>query len=217
MKLRRDRYKEGSLRRVPRRSGRDAWEFRYTVMEDGVQKWKQVTVDSKKFPTETAVRNHVAHLMLKVNDGTPYAEIRGVTFDALLGRYIAEELPERYSTQRSYLSIIERHLRPRWGKMLLSDIKPGPVYTWLRDLKAAPKYKGHIRSLLHRLFELAMLWELLDLGRNPIGLVKLKGVSKRQKRHTRANPCAIPVRIRVFARALQRDGDDRHLFGTSTE
>ena len=57
MKLRRDRYKEGSLRRVPRRSGRDAWEFRYTVMEDGVQKWKQVTVDSKKFPTTLTNRN----------------------------------------------------------------------------------------------------------------------------------------------------------------
>jgi integrase len=34
---------------------------------------------------------------------------------------------------------------------------------------------------MYRLFEKAMLWELIPLERNPIGLVELKGVSKRLK------------------------------------
>src|SRR6202521_3023170 len=34
---------------------------------------------------------------------------------------------------------------------------------------------------MYRLFEKAMLWELIPLERNPMGLVELKGVSKRLK------------------------------------
>src|SRR5205807_8718964 len=43
----------------------------------------------------------------------------------------------------------------------------------------APKTKGHLRGLMYRLFEKAMLWELTPIERNPMGLVELKGVSKR--------------------------------------
>jgi integrase len=35
---------------------------------------------------------------------------------------------------------------------------------------------------LYRLFDTAMLWELLDVRRNPIELVEVKGISKRTKR-----------------------------------
>ena len=35
---------------------------------------------------------------------------------------------------------------------------------------------------MHRLFEKAMLWEMVDLQRNPMQLVAIKGISKRQKK-----------------------------------
>jgi integrase len=35
---------------------------------------------------------------------------------------------------------------------------------------------------MHRLFEKAMLWELVEWQRNPMQLVEIKGISKRQKR-----------------------------------
>jgi integrase len=38
-----------------------------------------------------------------------------VTFGGLCDRYIAEALPERYSTRKSYLSNINLHIKPRWG------------------------------------------------------------------------------------------------------
>ena len=42
--------------------------------------------------------------------------------------------------------------------------------------------KGHVRSLMHKLFDLAALWESLPLGRrNPVDIVKIKGVTKRRK------------------------------------
>ena len=35
---------------------------------------------------------------------------------------------------------------------------------------------------MHRLYEKAMLWEMVDLQRNPMQLVEIKGISKRQKK-----------------------------------
>ena len=86
------------------------------------------------------------------------------------------------STVSSYLSMLKVHIRPRWGESSLSDVKPAMVQEWLRGLEAAPKTKGHIKALMHRLFEKAMLWELLPVGRNPMDLVEVKGISKRTKK-----------------------------------
>jgi integrase len=43
-------------------------------------------------------------------------------------------------------------------------------------LPLAPKTKAHIKRVLHLL-----LWGLIDVQRNPLELVKVKGGSKRQK------------------------------------
>jgi integrase len=105
-----------------------------------------------------------------------------VTFGALLDRYIAEEIPARKSTRGSYTSIIKNHLRPRWENMVLSDIKPALTHAWFQSIKLQPISKGHVRSLMRRLFELAALWEYLPIERrNPVELVKIKGVTKRTK------------------------------------
>jgi integrase len=46
----------------------------------------------------------------------------------------------------------------------------------------APLSKGHLRSLMHKLFDLATLWEYLPLERrNPIEIVKIKNVTRRTK------------------------------------
>jgi integrase len=117
-----------------------------------------------------------------LNDNTEYARSAEVTFNALLDRYIEEEMPVRRSTQGSYRSIIKNHLRPQWGKRVISEIKPAELHTWLQELALAPITKGHLRSMMHKLFDLASLWEYLPLERrNPIEIVKIKDVTKRQK------------------------------------
>lgn len=55
------------------------------------------------------------------------------------------------------------------------------VQEWLRSLGVAQKTKGHVKALMHQLFEKAMLWELVPVGRNPMELVHVKGISKRTK------------------------------------
>jgi integrase len=52
---------------------------------------------------------------------------------------------------------------------------------WIKGLNLAPKSKGHVRSVMHILFEWAMRWELMEYNRNPMSLLKLKGLTKRIK------------------------------------
>jgi integrase len=133
------------------------------------------------------------------------------TFGALIERFILEEklrdakdrprtvgvfeMDEEFdaealdpSTANSYLSILKVHIRPRWGESSLSEVRPAMVQEWLRGLVAAPKTKGHVKALMHRLFEKAMLWELLPVGRNPMELVHVKGISKRTKKQAVLDP-----------------------------
>jgi len=50
---------------------------------------------------------------------------------------------------------------------------------WIKGLNLAPKSKGHVRSVMHILFEWAMRWELMECNRNPMSLLKLKGLTRR--------------------------------------
>jgi integrase len=86
------------------------------------------------------------------------------------------------STAYGYLSMLKVHIRPKWGSSPISEVKPALVQQWLRDMDVVPKTKGHIKALLHKLFEKAMLWELLPVDRNPMQLVRIRGISKRTKK-----------------------------------
>ena len=99
--------------------------------------------------------------------------IEPITVGGLVEKYIKEELPQRYSTQRSYLAVLQRWIKPKWGEYQLSQVKAVAVEQWLRSLELAPKTKVHIRNLMHLLYENARRWELVD--RNPIELVRQSG------------------------------------------
>ena len=87
----------------------------------------------------------------------------------------------KYSTAYAYLHILRRYIRPRWGTERLADIRPAAVQEWLLSLPGAPCSKAKIKALLHRLFERAMLWDLLKLQRNPMSLVEIRGTSRRKR------------------------------------
>ena len=131
-------------------------------------------------------------MRLIINDGV--ARRPPVPFNGLSERFLLYQKQEQeseqitYNTLASYRSMISQHIRPRWGDSQLEDVRPTLVQDWLRKLDVSPKYKGHIRSLMYRLFDKAMLWELLDVQRNPMELVEVKGISKRKKR-----PCVLQV------------------------
>ena len=78
--------------------------------------------------------------------------------------------------------MLERHIRPQWGAHLIGRVRPAVVLEWLKGLDMAPKYKGKIKALMHRLFEKAMLWDVIELERNPMTLVEVRGISKRRRK-----------------------------------
>jgi integrase len=86
-----------------------------------------------------------------------------------------------YSTAAGYTSYINRHIRPRWEKTPLSQMRPLDVADWLRSLPLAPKTQAHIKRVLHLLFERAMLWGLVDVQRNPLEVARIKNGTRRQK------------------------------------
>jgi integrase len=179
-------YQFGSLVIKKRAKGSDVWEFRYyedTAVDSRTRKSCIIgTVD--KYRTEAQARKAVEALFLKLNSETPLQRMAVVSFGGICDRYIQEELPERYSTRKSYLSNIELHLKPRWGDYLLDKIRPMAVEDWLKNLDMAPKSKAHIRSLMHLMYQCAARWELFTEQRNPIGLVRVKNCTRRRQRPT---------------------------------
>ena len=176
----RERYQQGSIRKVKRAKG-FAWEYRYYVTHDKKRVLKTQSFSSASFPTEKALRQYLAGFTEKLNRRSAEAPLLDVTFNVVIDRYINEEMPGRHSTQGSYQSIIRRHIRPQWGSKLVSEIRPADLHAWFQGMDLAPVTRGHLRSKMHHLFDLAILWEYLPVGRNPVEIVKIKNVTRRTK------------------------------------
>jgi integrase len=177
--FKRARYQFGYLRQKPRKRGPDVWVWeRNATAPDGRRKRKTVIVGSiEQYPTESMAWRGVESFRLAVS---PQREDRSVLFGALIDRYLREKLPKRHSTASKYRSWLINHVKPRWEDVPITNVKPLLVEEWLESLDLAPKSKGHLRSIMHILFDWAMKWELIELDRmNPISLVRVKGSSKR--------------------------------------
>jgi len=101
------------------------------------------------------------------------------TVRQLAQRYESERLPGRSETARVYRSWLRNHILPQWGDKAITDLQPRPVELWLRQLDLSPKSRAHVRNLLHVLVDFAMWSGALQVSRNPLDLVVVKGATKR--------------------------------------
>jgi integrase len=198
LKFTRNRYQEGSLRKVQRRSGTEMWEYRYRNHAEPGSPMRQITLSVLEYPTESKARLRLQKEVLRINGPESFrAHVKptlGVVIEKLKTDEHFEDILQMppgaevspdglsYSTVAGYSSYLTKHIEPRWSSVILTDIKPLHVSEWLKKVPLSPKTKGHVRALFHMLFERAMLWGLLDLQRNPIELIKLKGTSRRLRR-----------------------------------
>ena len=197
MKFTRERFQNGSLRRVPRKTGPDVWEFRFRDHTKPGLPMRQMTLSTLKYPTETAARRVLQEELLRINGSEAYIAQRSPTFGTVLDKFISDErLKEikayrpgdivdeglKYSTTTGYLSVIKQHLRPKWGEVQLTDIRPLAVQEWLKQLDLSRKTKQNVKAVFHRMMELAMLWGLMPAQRNPLSLVEIKGGSSQPRR-----------------------------------
>jgi integrase len=177
--FKRTRYQFGYLRRKLRKVGPDVWVWECAIKgPDGRRKRQSVIVGNvEQFHTEADAWRATEGFRLKINTSRPEQE---VSFGALVDRYLREKLPKRYSTASKYRSWLTHHVKPKWGNVPIKKVKPLLVEEWLSSLTLAPKSKGHLRSIMHILFNWARKWELVDIDRmNPISLVRVEGSSKR--------------------------------------
>lgn len=196
MKQARQRFQKGSLRQVPRANNKTAWEYRYTNPATGHK--DSMYLSTEEFPTRSEALDRLDFFVRQLNSGHPHTALGPKTFGDLLDRFIkSERLLEikklrpgesnmsredlSFTTAGSYLSLI-RHIRTRWDKKKIGQVKPYLVEEWLKSLKLAPKTKGNIKALMHRLFERAMFWEVIPVGRNPMELVEVDGITKHIKK-----------------------------------
>jgi len=198
LKFTRNRYQQGSLRRVTRKTGADFWEYRYRNHAEPGSPLRQITLSALEFPTETKALIHLQELVLKINGPQAYRAQNVPTMGLVIERFSKEERIEEilkqkpgvaiitdgisYSTAAGHRSYIKNHIKPKCSDAPLAAVKPLEVAERLKLLPLSPKTRGQVRALLHLLFERAMLWGLIELQRNPMELVKVKDSSRRQRK-----------------------------------
>jgi integrase len=64
----------------------------------------------------------------------------------------------------------------------LDRFKPFDFEVWLKGLEDKPNTNGHLKAFMNRLFNKAKLFGMVDFHENPIGLVEVRGISKRSKK-----------------------------------
>jgi integrase len=183
---------------VSRKSGADVWEYRYRNHAEAGSPMRQITLSTLEYPTETKALIHIQELVMRINGPQAYRAHNVPTMGLVIERFMKEERIEdivkqqpgeititdglSYSTARGYRSYITRHIKPKWAEVPLAEVKPLEVTNWLKSLPLSPKTRGQVRALLHLLFERAMLWGLIELQRNPMEVVTIRGTSKRQRK-----------------------------------
>jgi integrase len=151
------------------------WNFFF--WENGKRRSKKIGTMSQ-YPTKASAwraaktLRHSLENEVKVSSEAP-------TVSTLVEQYRTEKMPTRLDTNRGYESWIRVHILPKWGQNLITDLQARPVEMWLDSLPLAPKSRTHIRGILSSLWNFAMWKQDIPMQVNPIGLVRVKGASKR--------------------------------------
>ena len=182
LRLTRNTYQDGWIETRPSKKHGLIFVYRWRERKPngGSIKKTEIIGPVSVLKTETNAWRAIEHRRLEINS----EDSRGTTLtvNALVNRYLEEEISElRHSTADAYRSYLNNHIRERWGDCSIENIKPLAVELWLKELHLAPKTKRHLQTLLRLLYNCAMRWELIEIGENPMMLVRVRGGSKREK------------------------------------
>jgi integrase len=206
---RRATYQRGTLALEQRNRGPDVWVYRYFELEGGRKRRRKAIVGTQEqYPTRAAAERASEHLRLTANPETFNPECP--TMGGLIDRYIEQILrpcldvplggaqdsaaPISFHCAKSYKSVLNRWVRPRWESYRLRDFdKPAVragIEEWLRSLwrspknvdGLAPKTVRSIWNVMKLAFKFAVKCGYLN--QNPMGEKRVelpRGSTKRQK------------------------------------
>ena len=167
-----NRHRTGSVAQDNRSK---VWNFFW--WEDGKRKCKALG----RFPTKAGAWK-AAKPLRDALEATPTHTSSVPTVSTLVEQYKREKMPTRHDTRAGYESWLRVFILPKWGDSLITDLQARPVEMWLESLALAPKSRVHIRGILNSLWNYAMWKQDIPIQVNPIGLVTVKGASKRLRK-----------------------------------
>jgi integrase len=182
LKTKRPRYQQGNITKLERLGG-FVWKVRFSEWIDGKRHQKSLTFSGSKYPSEMDVRKAIELTVVQMNSGSERARVEGL-FGAVIDLYRKDHLPNlEPSTQQTNSYLLKNYIEPKFGKVPIRDVEPLEVIEWFKELQLAPSTKAAIRSVISVCFDLAALHKYIPtMGKNPMTLVKIRGVSKRRKR-----------------------------------
>ena len=164
------RFQEGSLLRLKRKTGPDAWVFRWYEEINGERKYRKSVIGTvDRLPTRHDAEGAILSLRRNINSEQRAPE----TVSELIAHYRKHELvPERkaFATIESTGHYLKRHIEAKFGSKRLLEIRTVDVEKWLHSLNYAPGTRSKIRNIMSALFNHAMRHEWMD--RNPITKVR---------------------------------------------
>jgi len=167
--FRRTRYQEGSLTLEERKRGPAVWVYRWWEKDiNGKPVRRKVQLgDVEEYPNESRAQAAADAQRLTINNQSPRNDLRHTTVNILWEHYSKEELPlKEISTQDAYTIFVKNWILPRWGNLLLEDVKTVEVERWLRAADLADGTRAKIKCVMSALFSHAVRWEFCS--RNPI-------------------------------------------------
>ena len=167
--FRRTRYQQGSLVLEERKRGSAVWVYRWWEKDiNGKPVRRKLQIGSLgQYPTESVAQAGADALRLTINNPSNRRNLRQTTVNILWEHYCREELPlKEMSTQDAYSFYAKNWILPRWGTVLLEEIKTVEVERWLRAAEVADGTRAKIKCVLSALFSHAVRWEFC--GHNPI-------------------------------------------------
>jgi integrase len=163
------RYQYGNLTVRKRKKGPGVWQFRW--LENG--KLKSVLIGTvEKYPKQADAERAIGSLRIKINAQNSQPQFHSLTVGALIDRFMEHYVPKhcRKLTASVYRSLFKKHIRPEWGTVFVENVKALAVKEWLETMPHSQQVKSHVRGLMHILYEVACLWEIVS--ENPISRVR---------------------------------------------
>lgn len=157
--------------------------------------------------TLAQARDHARKMLNEVAAGRdPMAERRArqaeITFGQLCDRYLEHVRTDPREKKKSADEdgkLVERFLRPKWGRLPAKDVTREDVEKLHADLAGTPIQANRVLSLISRMCNLGERWRVRDEHTNPARLVQRYVERKRRRIMSRDEAPAI-------AEALAREG-----------
>jgi integrase len=181
--MKRKQHQKGTVTLQPRANGPAVWIFRY---KEGDKRRSQRLGDIKALPTKSLAEEAADKYRPKIASSS-----HSMNIGEAIDRYLEDTRHVRLhtiSTKRALLHPV----RQKWGKETASYIQRNlmEVELWLNtllNLKGSPysqRTKRHIKAEMHCLFESIMRQGGMDIQRNPIALLRVKGGPRKDKVQT---------------------------------